>query len=138
MHFTVYSRDTNEFQEVYMAWKFEGGTPLTVQISDRIRQDILRGEYRPGDPFPTVRQIAADAAVNPNTVQKALTILEDEGLLVTLGTAGRSITNDDEKIREAKERASVSFVKSVIEDARLLGYSQDELIDKIRRIWQDV
>ena len=82
---------------MHLAWKFKDGIPLTVQISDRIRQDILRGEYRAGEAFPTVRQLAAEASVNPNTVQKALVILENEGLLVTLGTAGRTVTEDGEK-----------------------------------------
>lgn len=120
-----------------MAWKFEAGIPLTVQISDRIRQDILRGEYRAGEAFPTVRQLAADAAVNPNTVQKALVILEDEGLLVTLGTAGRTVTEDMEKIAEARERVSLSFVDGVIKEARLLGISEDTLLEMIRRKWEN-
>ncbi|MBQ2794292.1 MAG: GntR family transcriptional regulator [Clostridia bacterium] len=115
-----------------MAWKFQDGIPLTVQISDRLRKDILRGEYRAGEDFPTVRQIAADAAVNPNTVQKALVILEDEGLLITLGTAGRTVTDDTEKIAEARERVSLSFVAGVVKEARLLGISEDALLQMIK------
>lgn len=120
-----------------MAWKFKDGIPLTVQISDRIRQDILRGEYRAGEAFPTVRQLAAEASVNPNTVQKALVILENEGLLVTLGTAGRTVTEDGEKITEARQRIYSSFANEVIKGARLLGLTEEELVEMIRRKWEN-
>ncbi len=120
-----------------MAWKFEAGIPLTVQISDRIRKDILRGEYKCGGDFPTVRQIATEASVNPNTVQKALVILEEEGLLLTLGTAGRTVTDDIEKIKEARMRISLQFVDKMIREATLLAIPCDELINMIMRKWEN-
>ena len=122
---------------VNVAWKFESGIPLTIQISDRIRKDILRGEYKCGEDFPTVRQIASEASVNPNTVQKALVILEDEGLLLTLGTAGRTVTDDTQKINEARERISLRFVRDVIREATQLGISGDDLLNMIRRNWEN-
>ena len=120
-----------------MAWKFEAGIPLTTQISDRIRRGIISGEYPPGVDFPTVRQIAKDASVNPNTVQKALVTLEDEGLIVTQGTSGRTVTLDTAVIQEARERMSISFVDRVIREARLLGFSEEELYNMIRREWEN-
>ena len=52
-----------------MAWSFDRNTPVFVQIADRIRRDVISGIYPPGEKIPTVRQLAAIAAVNPNTVQ---------------------------------------------------------------------
>ena len=126
-----------ETEVVFVAWKFEAGIPLTLQISDRIRKGIICGEYPPGVDFPTVRQIATEASVNPNTVQKALVILEEEGLIVTMGTAGRTVTADTEIISRARERVSISFITGVIREARLLGISEDELYNMIRRKWEN-
>ena len=120
-----------------MAWKFDAGVPISVQIRDRLRKDILSGVYGRGEPFPTTRQLAAEAGVNPNTMQKALTLLEDEGLLVTLGTAGRTVTSDKEAIIAARERAAEKMVKKIINEARLLGISEEELATMIRRKWND-
>lgn len=120
-----------------MGWKFEAGTPLTVQIASRLRHDILAGIYPLGGDFPTVRQLAAEASVNPNTIQKALTVLEDEGLIVTLGTSGRTVTTDSRVIGLAREKESCRFAEGVIKEARLLGFDEEGLIEIIRRTWNN-
>ena len=70
--------------------RFEGSRPVYIQIAERIINMVLSGTYKPGEQLPTVRQLALDVAVNPNTVQRALTELENEGLLCAKGTQGRS------------------------------------------------
>ena len=86
-----------------MAWNFNGTETVSLQIARILRDDILSGKYQPGVQVPPVRQIAQDAAVNPNTVQKALTMLENEGLLCSNGTIGRFVTSDIGVIESAKE-----------------------------------
>ena len=78
-----------------MNWKFAGDRPVYQQIMAAIRGAILKGELSPGGKVPSVRDLAAQAQVNPNTMQRALTELEREGLLVSGGTSGRSVTQDE-------------------------------------------
>lgn len=120
-----------------MAWKFESGIPLTQQIADRIRREIILGVYERGADFPTVRQLAAQASVNPNTMQKALTLLEEEGLLVCHGTAGRAVTDSDEAISDARRLSVNSFLGKFICEASLYGIERDELADLVRRYEDD-
>lgn len=116
-----------------MAWKFEGNSPLTVQIADRLRRDIIDGVYPMGSDFPAVRTLAYEAAVNPNTMQKALVILESEGLLITHGTTGRVVTTDAEVISLARVRVREDFVKKTVNEALLLGIEPEQLCEDIRR-----
>ena len=120
-----------------MAWKFRGDLPLSVQIVDILRRDVLKGVYPPGDPFPTVRSLAEEAAVNPNTMQKALCLLEEEGLLVCTSTAGRRVIDDPEVIARARETERERGIKRLIEDARQMGISKSELIRGIEEAFGD-
>ena len=83
-----------------MNWKFSGDRPVYQQIMENIRGAVLRGELPPGGRVPSVRELAMQAQVNPNTMQRALTELEREGLLIGGGTSGRTVTKE-EKILEA-------------------------------------
>ena len=118
-----------------MAWKFRSGLSLTVQIVDKIRSDILKGEYKMGAQFPTVRQLAYDAGVNPNTMQKALILLESEGLIITNSTVGRTVTDDVDVLSRAKVKAMSSFTQSVIREAKNMSLDMSELIRNIEKGW---
>ena len=118
-----------------MPWKFKSGAPLTQQIADRLRADILSGKYARGGQFPTVRQLAYEAGVNPNTMQKALTALEGEGLIAARSTAGREVTTDEGILDAARRRVSLSFAKDVAQNAKMLSVSQEELIKYIKEVW---
>lgn len=87
-----------------MAWEFDSATPLYAQLASRVRADIVCGVYKKGDKLPAVRELALAASVNPNTMQRAFACLEDEGLVITAGTLGRFVTDDDRVIAEARER----------------------------------
>lgn len=77
-----------------MAWELDSDRPIFIQIVERIQMEIISGKYSPGDKLPSVRDLAAVAAVNPNTMQKALTELERTGLVYSQRTSGRFITED--------------------------------------------
>lgn len=85
-----------------MAWEFDSATPLYAQLASRVRADIVCGVYKKGDKLPAVRELALAASVNPNTMQRAFACLEDEGLVITAGTLGRFVTDDDRVIAEAR------------------------------------
>lgn len=115
-----------------MAWKFAPDRPVYIQISDRIKQSILSGEYAPGEQIPTVRQIALDAAVNPNTVQRAFSDLENEGLIIPHGTLGRFVTDDTEKINNCRIEYAKNTVKIFINEMNKLSISDNEISEMIK------
>ena len=82
----------------YMAWELRNDRPIYVQIVERIQMQIISGVYKPGDKLPSVRELAMEAGVNPNTMQKAFGELERKELIVTIRTSGRVVTEDDAMI----------------------------------------
>lgn len=111
-----------------MAWSFDKHTPVYMQIADRIRSSIISGEYPPDSQIPSVRQLALLAAVNPNTVQHALTDLETEGIIYSKGTAGRFVTNDPALLDNARKQAARKLVKDFISHAEQMSLTKEELI----------
>jgi len=112
-----------------VSWKFNRTEAVFVQIANRLRQEILCGTYPPGMQIPPVRQIALDAAVNPNTVQKALAVLESEGLLYAHGTVGRFVTSDTAVLDAAREKAKHAAIKALVREATALGITKTELLE---------
>lgn len=117
-----------------MAWKFASDRPVYIQISDRIKQFILSGEYKPGDQIPTVRQIALDAAVNPNTVQHAFNELESEGLILSRGTLGRFVTDDTERINKYRFEYARNITEAFIHDMKRLSIPDNEISEIIKEV----
>lgn len=109
-----------------MPWDFASDRPIYLQLMEHIRQRIISGEYTPGERLPSVRELAAEAAVNPNTMQKALSELERDGLVFAQRTSGRFITDDVQLIqslrRETAEREAVDFLSRL----QGLGFSATE------------
>lgn len=114
-----------------MAWSFDKHTPVYMQIAQRIRNEIISGAYPPHSQIPSVRQLALTAAVNPNTVQHALTALEAEGIIYSESTSGRFVTDDIELIASARSMAARALVNDFIRQAEDLSISRAELIKMI-------
>ncbi|MBQ1231007.1 MAG: GntR family transcriptional regulator [Clostridia bacterium] len=115
-----------------LAWQFNEYTPVYLQIANRLRDEIIKGNYPRGSQIPTVRQLALIAAVNPNTVQRALTELENEGLLCAKGTQGRFVTEDDEELRAAANNAALDLVREFLSKAENLAISRERLIEMLK------
>lgn len=115
-----------------MAWQFTSRAPVYLQIVSRIRADILSGVYQPDQQIPSVRQLAFEAGVNPNTMQKAFALLEAERLFVTRGTVGRFITTDTEVLAQARQILHRETVARLVEEAQAVGISPDRLIEGIQ------
>ena len=111
-----------------MAWSFNQREPVFIQIVNRLRGDVICGVYASDEQFPSVRQMASVAGVNPNTMQKALSILEEEGVLYSKGTVGRFVTSDESILLDAKEKMRRNMVKEMLAEARTLGITERELI----------
>lgn len=115
-----------------MAWQFRGHSPVYRQIVRHIRADILNGRYQPDEQIPPVRQLATEASVNPNTMQRALSALEDEGLLVSRGTVGRFVTSDEAALERARRTARQDALEKLAEEAQAAGLTLDDLVQYIR------
>ena len=109
-----------------MEWKFNGSSPVYLQIMEQIRGAVLTGEYPPGQRIPSVRELAAAARVNPNTMQRALTELEREELLVGGGTLGRYVTSDRSVLDELRRSALHRTLREFLERCKALGVSPQE------------
>ena len=114
-----------------MAWSFSSDKPIYLQVSERILKKIISGTYLPGQQIPSVRQLAMETAVNPNTVQRALSALEEDGLLVTQGTLGRFVTNDPEVIEASRRKHARTLVQSFLKDAEQMSLSKQQLIEML-------
>lgn len=115
-----------------MAWQFSSRAPVYLQIVSRIRADILSGVYKADEQIPPVRQLAFEAGVNPNTMQRAFSVLESEQLFVTRGTLGRFITTDEAVLAAARETLRRETVAKLTEEALAMGLTPEELIQGIR------
>lgn len=117
-----------------MAWKFTPDRAVYIQIADRVRKSILSGEYRAGEQLPTVRQLALDAAVNPNTVQRAYTELEDEGIIVGQGTLGRFVTEDMKVIQQVREKLAREIAGAFLEEMGRLSITPEQAVKLIEEV----
>jgi DNA-binding transcriptional regulator YhcF (GntR family) len=105
--------------------------PMFLQIYDKIKKDILCAKYPPNAQIPTVRQLACDMSVNPNTVQRALQLLEEERLVVARATLGRFVTPDTLRIKELKHQMQIETLRSWIVELRGLDITVDDIIEFI-------
>ena len=110
-----------------MEWNLEEGRPIYAQLVEQIQMQIASGQYAPGGKLPSVRELAAEAAVNPNTMQKAFAELERGGLIVTQRTNGRTVTEDEERIREVRRRLAEGHVRDFFRRMRSLGYPEQDI-----------
>ena len=116
-----------------MAWEFKSDRPIYTQLLEKIQLMIISGKYKPGDKLPSVREFASDAAVNPNTMQRAMAELERIGLVYSNRTSGRMITDDLEKIKEIKKELAKESVNEFMQNMGRLGYSEDDIIELIQK-----
>lgn len=111
-----------------MPWNLNSDRPIFIQILERIRVDIISGKYQPGERMPSVRELAAQAAVNPNTMQRAFAELERSGLVYSKRTSGRFITEDKEMIQRLKAEIAKEKIEDFLENMKQLGFKRDETI----------
>lgn len=116
-----------------MAWDFEPDRPIYIQIVERLSVEIAAGRLNPGDRMLSVRELAAEAGVNPNTVQRALTELERGGMVVSMrGGAGRFVSNDASVRDTTKQKLMKDKALLFVESARSLGLDDDEIVALVK------
>ena len=116
-----------------MSWKLNSNLPIYAQIVEHVQLDIIAGRYHPGDRLPSVRDLASEAAVNPNTMQKALSELERNGLVYSQRTSGRFITEDTAMIEGLKQQIAEEKIHDFFEAMKHLGMSKEETLQLIQQ-----
>ncbi|HCC35526.1 MAG TPA: GntR family transcriptional regulator [Ruminococcaceae bacterium] len=112
--------------------EFSQSAPIYVQLMDISKRNIIRGEWRAGEKMPPVRDLAVKFGVNPNTVQRALSELEREGLVYSERTAGRFITKDVGAITALKDKTAKEYIQNFLGHMKQLGFNKEQLIKLIK------
>lgn len=111
-----------------MDWTFNNDMPIYTQLVDKIKLSIASGQLPPGEKLKTVRELAAEARVNPNTMQRAFQELEREGLVFSQRSNGRYVTENVEVVMGAKKALAKMYIDSFVKSMEQLGYTGEEII----------
>lgn len=120
--------NTQTIETPKQEWHLTSDRPVFIQIMEKLKRDIVTGIYKPGDKLPSVRDLAGEAAVNPNTMQRAFSELEREGLVYTKRTNGRFITEDLSMISQLKEQMALDAISQFLNSMQQLGFSGKETL----------
>ena len=116
-----------------MRWDLDNNRPIYLQLMEKIQQDIISGVYHAGDRLPSVRELALEASVNPNTMQKALSELERNGLVHTQRTSGRFITEDKTMLKQLKTELAAVHIQDFLNTMKQLGFPPEEILELIEK-----
>lgn len=116
-----------------MNWTFTGDAPIYAQLMVQIEVGIVSGVFPAGERLPSVRDLATEAGVNPNTMQRALSELEREELVYSQRTAGRFVTENRERIEGIKRKLAQQHIQAFLDAMTQLGYQQEELPELLRQ-----
>ncbi len=116
-----------------MPWQFDNERPIYTQLLEKIRILIISGQYPAGSRLPSVRELASEAAVNPNTMQRALAELERSGLIYSQRTSGRYVTEDENLVQSIRNSVAQEKILSFFEEMKQLGYSREEVINLLNK-----
>ena len=119
-----------------MEWKLEDDRPIWQQLTRQLTRRIITGVYPPGSKLPPVRDLAAEAGVNPNTMQRALAQLEQDGLARADRTAGRLVTQDAGVLEAVRAREARAVIQDCLEAMAALGYTREQAAELIKEEFQ--
>lgn len=115
-----------------MSWNLSTDRPIYSQLIEHIEHKICLGIYPPGSKFPSVRDLARQASVNPNTMQRALSSLEESGLLYSNRTSGRFVTEDVSRIKKARASLVEEEIKGFLDKMSKLGFNHEDIIEILK------
>ena len=116
-----------------ISWNLDSERPIYTQIIERITLDIISGIYAPGARLPSVRDLAQNAGVNPNTMQKALSELERTGLLFSQRTSGRFVTEELAMIEKTKTQLAAQQIREFLEKMQRIGFDRETTLKLIQQ-----
>lgn len=118
-------------------WNFTTDKPIYFQIVEEIKRRIVSGEYPPGEKLPGVRDLAIEAEVNHNTMQRALSELERTELICTKRTNGRFVTEDIQLIFHWKNKIANKKIKDFWCEMKTLGYTREEITELMKNFKEE-
>ena len=121
-----------------MPWDFKSDRPIYTQLVEQIELMIFSNTYPPGSRLPPVRDMAQEASVNPNTMQRAFAKLEEDGLIVTHRTSGRSVTEDENMINKAKNKLALEQIVEFLDKMQKLGFDRKEVLSIITDMTEEM
>ncbi len=116
-----------------MAWTFKDDRPIYSQLVEQIKIKIISGEWELGSRLSSVRELAEQAGVNPNTMQRALAELERDGLVHSKRTSGRFVTEDEDMIKGVREVVAAENIAAFMESMKRLGFTESEIMDEFKK-----
>lgn len=116
-----------------MTWILDSSRPIYLQLQEELELRIVTGIYPPGSQLPGVRALAQEAAVNPNTMQKALQELERAGLVFAQRTSGRFVTEDTQLMDGMRQHLALEQAKTFLDRMKKLGISKEEALALVSR-----
>ena len=116
-----------------MIWTFKDDRPIYSQLVDLIKIGIASNEWQPGSKLPSVRDLAEEAGVNPNTMQRALSDLERDGLVYSKRTSGRYITEDNDMIDSVRKTIAEENINSFLDSMKKLGFTPEETLEVFKK-----
>ena len=120
-----------------MEWKIDNNKPVYIQLVEQLKVKIISGEIELDSKLDSVRSLAADAMVNPNTMQKALAELEREGFVYSKRTSGRFVTDNKELIEKERKNLVKDNVKMTLDTLINLGYTNEEILNLVEEILRE-
>lgn len=111
---------------------FNNSVPIYLQIVSEIKKQIVSGKLIPGERIPSVRELALTYKVNPNTMQKALIELEENGLIKTERTNGKFVTEDENIINKIKNDYADNLTQNYLSEMISLGITKQEITERIK------
>ena len=120
-----------------MKWQIDNNRPVYIQLVEQLRMKIISGEIELDSKLDSVRSLAADAMVNPNTMQKALAELEREGFVYSKRTSGRFVTDNKELIEKERKNLVKDNVKKTLDTLINLGYTNEEILNLVGEILRE-
>lgn len=118
-----------------MNWNFDNERPIYLQIIEHIKLFIVTGEFLPGQKLASVRELASEAGVNPNTMQKALSELENTGLVYSNRTSGRYVTDNPDLINSVREEMAKKNIVSFLLNMEQIGITLKDSIELIQKFY---
>ena len=116
-----------------MQWKLSDDRPISVQLMETITAAIASGTLAAGSRLPSVREMAAQAGVNPNTMQRALAELERDGLLYSQRTAGRFVTDQSDRITQKRKELAMQQIRIFLSSMKEMGYTSEQTLNLIQQ-----
>lgn len=113
---------------------FDPNLPIYIQVMEEIKKEIFSNHFMPGDKISSVRELALQYSVNPNTIQKALSELERTGIIYSKRTAGRYVSEDEDLIKTLKKEASSYKLKTFMSEMEELGFNHADIIMMIEEL----